>query len=95
MGRREEALRALEDTDWSQATVDREPREVMVVHSTRFPRELSRLLEDEATRRGTNPSALIRDLVERALRPDGGEDTVTVRVSALRQEIEQAIRRAA
>jgi hypothetical protein len=51
MGKREDALRASESTDWSGATVDREPREVMVVHSARFPRALSRLLEEEASRR--------------------------------------------
>lgn len=93
MGRREDAARASESTDWSGATVDREPREVMVVHSARFPRDLSRLLEEEATRRGTNPSALMRDLVEQALRPQQGESDapVTIRPSEIRRTLDAAL----
>lgn len=94
---REEAMRASENRDWTGATAEPEPREVMVVHSARFPRDLSRLLEEEAARRGTNPSALIRELVEEALTPAAGEqdEPVMVRPSEIRRALDAALRRAA
>src|ERR671919_715162 len=45
---RDEAERSLANTDWTNATVDREPRQVSIVHSVRFPAELSKKLEAEA-----------------------------------------------
>ncbi|HEX7744025.1 MAG TPA: hypothetical protein VF462_02015 [Micromonosporaceae bacterium] len=73
--------------------MEREPREVMVVHSARFPRDLSRLLEEEATRRGTNPSALMRQLVEQALAPPAGEpdEPVMIRPSEIRRTVDAAL----
>ena len=41
---REDAMKALAETDWSGATVDRDPRPVSVVHSARMPAELSAIL---------------------------------------------------
>lgn len=96
MARADAALNALNSQDWTGAEVEHDPpRPAMIVHSVRLPDDLGRQLEAEAEARGVRPSTLIRELVERGLRPAGDEDTVTVRVSALRQEIEQAIRRAA
>lgn len=98
MAAREDAMRALEDRNWmTNAEVDHQPRQVMVVHSARFPRELSRRLEEEATRRGTNPSALMRELVEQALTPPAGEpdEPVMVRPSELRRALDAALKRVA
>jgi predicted DNA-binding protein len=92
---RDEAMQALENTDWSGATVERERRPVSVIHSVRFPTELSERLEAEATRRGLTPSALIRDLVDAALTGTPDEATVTVRVADLHRAIDSALRRAA
>jgi hypothetical protein len=92
---RDEALRALEERDWSGATVDRETRPVMIVHSARIPADLSERLEAEATRRGITPSALIRDLVEEGLRPDTVDETVTVRLSDLHRAIDSVPKQAA
>jgi predicted DNA-binding protein len=92
---RDEALRALHDTDWSGAEVVREPRPVMVVHSARIPGELSERLEAEATRRGITPSALIRTLVEEGLRQAAEDATVTVRLADLHRAIDTVAQRAA
>ena len=92
---REDAERALASTDWTQATVEREPRPSSVVHSVRFPAELSRKLEAEAGRQGVTPSVLIRDLVAAALLAAEQDETVTVRVSDLHRAIDLALHRAA
>lgn len=94
MTSRDDALKALEDRDWSGATVEHAPQPTMIVHSVRLPADLSRWLEEQATRLDIKPSALIRNLVERASRPDSDEETVTVRVSELRREVQQAVDRA-
>ena len=82
-------------TDWTGATVEREPRPVSVVHSVRFAAELSERLEAEAQRRGLTPSALVRELVETGLAPIAEDATVTVRISDLHHAIDAALRRAA
>ena len=95
MSRRKQAEEALASTDWSNATVDRGPRQVSVVHSARFPEELSRKLAAEADRQGVTPSVLIRDLVAAALVANERDETVTVRVADLHRAIDLALHRAA
>ena len=96
MGRREDALRALESRDWSSAEVEHNPRPAMSVQSIRIPDHLQRWLEDEADRLGSNPSAVIRGLIERAARPaTGGEAAVDRLRQRLHQAVEQAINEAA
>ncbi|MFY1673682.1 hypothetical protein ACN27G_27610 [Plantactinospora sp. WMMB334] len=95
MASRDDALRALEDRDWSGAEVDTSPsRPAMVVQSIRLPEDLARWVEDEAARQGTNPSVVIRGLVERAARPAGRTDVVTVRRTELELALHQAVERA-
>jgi hypothetical protein len=95
MSRRKEAAEALANRDWSGATVDREPRQVSIVHSVRFPAELSKKIEGEADRQGVTPSVLIRDLVAAALVANERDETVTVRVADLHRAIDLALHRAA
>lgn len=64
----------------------------MTVYSTRLPRDVARSLEDEATRRGVTPSALIRQLVETALAKPAEDATVTVRLSDLHRAIDTIVR---
>jgi hypothetical protein len=93
--RREEAERALASTDWTNATVERGPRQASIVHSVRIPIELSKRLEAEADRQGVAPSILIRDLVTAALLAAEHDETVTVRVADLHRAIDLAVQRAA
>lgn len=88
---REDAMKALAETDWSGATVDRDPRPVSVVHSARMPAELSERLEAEAQRRGLTPGALIRDLVTAGLSAANDDVTVTVRVADLHRVIDSLV----
>jgi predicted DNA-binding protein len=92
---RDEAERSLANTDWTGAMVDREPRQVSIVHSVRFPAELSKKLEAEADRQGVTPSVLIRDLVTAALLAADQDETVTVRLADLHRAIDLALHRAA
>jgi hypothetical protein len=92
---RKKAADALASTDWSGATVDRQSRSVSVVHSVRFPADLSRKLEAEADRQGVTPSVLIRDLVSAALVAGEKDETVTVRIADLHRAIDLALHRAA
>ncbi|MFC6022960.1 hypothetical protein ACFP2T_43270 [Plantactinospora solaniradicis] len=94
MGSREDALRSLEDRDWSGAEVEHTPRSAMIVHSIRLPEDASRWVEAEAVRQGTNPSVVIRGLVERAARPQPSGETVVVRVDELRRNVLQAVEQA-
>lgn len=91
---REEALRALESRDWTGAVVDREERRGTTVFSVRLDGDLTDILAAEATRRGTNPSEVLRDLVE-SLRPVAEEAVVTVRVADLHRAIDKFMRQAA
>ena len=95
MSRRKQAEEALTSTDWSNATVDREPRQVSIVHSARFLAEMSKRLEAEADRQGVTPSVLIRDLVAAALAAAEQDETVTVRVADLHRAIDVVLHRAA
>jgi predicted DNA-binding protein len=92
---REDALRALESTDWSDAQVDDDRRPVSVVHSVRLPAEMSVRLEAEARRRGVTPGALIRELVDVGLHPAIGDAVITVRVADLHRAIDTVVQRAA
>jgi predicted DNA-binding protein len=92
---RDEAMQVLAETDWSGATVERERRPVSVIHSVRFPAEVSDRLEAEAERRGLTPSALVRELVEAGLSDVDDNTTVTVRVADLHRAIDRALHRAA
>jgi len=92
---RDDAERAMANTDWTGATVDREPQPVSVVHSVRFPAALSKKLEAEADRQGVTPSVLIRDLVSAAFLAQEQDETVTVRVADLHRAIDLALHRAA
>ena len=95
MSRRKIAEDALASTDWAGAAVEREPRPASVVHSARFPAELSKKLEAEADRQGVTPSVLIRDLVTAALLAAEQDETVTVRIGDLHRAIDLALHRAA
>jgi hypothetical protein len=92
---REDAARALANTDWTDATVEREPRQVSVVPSIRFSAELSKKVEAEADRQGVAPSVLIRDLVAAGLVAAEQDETVTVRIADLHRAIDLALHRAA
>jgi predicted DNA-binding protein len=92
---RDEAMQALADTDWTETAVERERRPVSVIHSVRFPAEVSERLEAEAERRGLTPSALVRELVEAGLSDINDDTTVTVRVADLHRAIDRALHRAA
>lgn len=96
MNRDDLARRGNEDNDWSSGgEVVNKPRTVSMVYSTRLPDDLSRWLEDDATRRGINPSALLRELVAEARRASEQDKTVTVRMSELHKAINQVADRAA
>lgn len=92
---RKEALDALAQTDWTEASVQHERRAVSVVHSVRFPADLSGRVEAEAKRRGLTPSALIRELVEAGLAEAERDATVTVRAADLHRAIDLVLRRVA
>ena len=49
---RDDAMRALDSTDWTGAAVEAEPRAVSFVYSVRIPADLSGHLDAEAERRG-------------------------------------------
>jgi len=92
---RDEAMHALDSTDWTGATVEHGPRRSSFVYSVRVPNDLSELLDAEATRRGVTPSALIRDLVSAGLYAATDETVVTLRVADIHRAIDSAIRAAA
>jgi hypothetical protein len=92
---REDAERALANPNWTQATVEREPRPPSAVHSVRLPAELFKKLEGETSRQGVTPCVLIRDLVAAALLAPEPDETVTVRVADLHRAIDLALHRAA
>jgi predicted DNA-binding protein len=92
---RDDAIRALDSTDWTGATVETEPRTASFVYSVRIPADLSEDLETEATRRGLTPSGLIRELVTAGLGAVDDNATVTLRVADLRRAIDTVVMRAA
>lgn len=68
---------------------------VKVALTTRFPRELVERLAVEAQRRGTTPSEVVRDLVDRGLRTLEESPVVTIRVADIHAALDGALRRAA
>ena len=94
---RDEALRLLAaPLDLTGATVDTEPSQAKIVHSVRLDPQLSERLFAEADRRGASPSAVLREIVERALTPmPDTEAIVTVRLADLHRALDSAIQRAA
>jgi hypothetical protein len=95
MSKVDEALAAMEDRDWSNATVDDQPRPSSVVHSTRMSHALTERLFAEAERCAITPSELIRQAVEARLETGRPSEVVTVDVAVLHHAIDQAVRRAA
>ncbi|HET8661440.1 MAG TPA: hypothetical protein VFM55_20885 [Micromonosporaceae bacterium] len=57
------------------------PYNVKVALTTRFPREALERLAAEAQRRGTTPSDVVRDLVDRGLRVLEDSPIVTIRLA--------------
>jgi hypothetical protein len=68
---------------------------VKVALTTRFPRELLERLAIEAQRRGTNPSEVVRDLVDRGLRTLEESPVVTIRVADAHAALDAAFHQAA
>jgi hypothetical protein len=68
---------------------------VKVALTTRFPRELLERLAIEAQRRGTNPSEVVRDLVDRGLRTLEESPVVTIRVADAHAALDAALHHAA
>lgn len=84
---------ALEDRDWSDATVETEPRRAGVVHSVRMSRDLTERLFVEAQRRGVTPSEVIRDLVDAGLM--ASERSATVRLADVHRAIDSLTKKTA
>lgn len=93
MSRFEESAEALESRDWSDAQVEDRPRNVTVVQSVRFSRELTERLMAEAARRGVTPSDVIRDFVEAGLTKV--DESATVSLADVRRAIDALAQRAA
>ncbi|QGN45966.1 hypothetical protein GKC29_03270 [Micromonospora sp. WMMC415] len=88
---RDEAIQAAQEPiDWSGAEVETTPRKVTMVYSTRLPDDLSRWLVEEASRRGTNPSVILRELVAEGKRAAAEDRMITVRLSDLHRAINHA-----
>lgn len=68
---------------------------VKVALTTRFPREVLERLAAEAQRRGTTPSEVVRDLVDRGLRAVEESPTVTIRLADAHAALDAALRHAA
>lgn len=98
---RDEAIRALASTDWSGATVDREPAQVAwVSQGVKLRPWTSEALVAAAKAKGVRPATLARELLEHALAapttavaPDEPA-VVTVRVDRLRAAMDQVIQQA-
>jgi hypothetical protein len=93
---RDEVMRAAQEPiDWSGAEVETTPRRVTMVYSTRLPDDLSRWLVEEASRRGINPSVMLRELVADGKRAAAEDKIVTFRLSDLHRAINQVADRTA
>lgn len=71
------------------------PDNVKVALTTRFPREVLERIAAEAERRGTTPSDVIRDLVDRGLHALEDSPVVTIRLADAHAALDAAIRNAA
>lgn len=98
-GRRIEMARKFNEpiTEQSAGEFDMADRSdtVKVALTTRFPREVLERLATEAQRRGTTPSEVVRDLVDRGLRATEDSPVVTIRLADAHAALDAAIRRAA
>ncbi len=74
---------------------DEKPGGVKVALTTRFPREVLERLAVEAQRRGTTPSEVVRDLVDRGLRAAEDSPIVTIRLADAHAALDAALRNAA
>lgn len=93
MGKREEALRALQAPDWSGGEVDPGDRPASLVYSVRLPGDLADRFADEAARTGLTPSALLRQMVEARLAVvDEEDEPVSVRPSELHSLVDKLVK---
>ncbi len=74
----EDALRALQEQDWSDGQADTEPAAASIVFSARLKGELADWVAAEADRRGVNPSVVIRDAVAAARAAAVADEPITV-----------------
>lgn len=97
--RRAEMARAFNESITVETAGEFQPAErpdnVKVALTTRFPREVLERLAAEAQRRGTTPSEVVRDLVDRGLRALEDSPTVTIRLADAHAALDAAIRDAA
>jgi hypothetical protein len=85
----DEALRALQERDWSGGQADAEPGAASIVFSARLRGELADWVAAEADRRGVNPSVVIRDAVAAARAAAAADETITVTRSDLHRLIDR------
>ncbi|MEU3114305.1 hypothetical protein ABZ652_09505 [Micromonospora chalcea] len=91
---RDEATRAAQEPiDWSGAEVEPTPRKATMVYSTRLPDDLAQWLVEEASRRGINPSVMLRELVADGKRAAAEDRVVTFRLSDLHRAVNQLANR--
>lgn len=90
MSRGNDAAKALTNTDWSGAEVERVQRPASTVYSVRLPDALAQKFETLATARGVTPTGLLRELAESAIVAGTGEEReVTVRPSDLHRVLDR------
>jgi hypothetical protein len=85
----DEALRALQERDWSGGEVGTGPGAASIVFSARLRGELADWVAAEADRRGVNPSVVIRDAVAAARAAAAADETITVTRSDLHRLIDR------
>lgn len=91
MSKTDQAMAALEDTDWSGAEVVREPRPASTVFSVRLPDGVSQAFEAIATEREVTPTKLLRELVDAAIAGHSEGQVVTLRVEDLHKAIDAMV----
>jgi len=74
----DDALRALQERDWSGGEADTEPSAASIVFSARLKGELADWVAAESDRRGVNPSVVIRDAVAAARAAAATDEPITV-----------------
>ena len=88
-GNADEALRALENRDWSGGQADTESASASVVFSARLKGELADWVAAEADRRRVSPSVVIRDAVAAARAAASADETITVTRADLHRLIDR------
>ena len=92
MSKHDDALSALDNTDWSGAQVVADHRPASTVYSVRLPRALAMQFEAVASRRGLTPTGLLKELAEAAVARGNGDDPeVTVRASDLHRLVDRLV----